>query len=178
MKKIMMNTLCVFSIASSISLTSPNVAAAEPSTGSNTSTMSPTLSNESKIAKSAAEKPAIDIITRPEIMGLWGMEIPNNKRCVEYYNFRSANDVVINSGKEWSYAQYDYQPTLDPTQALAGLVMQIKFDNNQADCSGYQQDQTGEVAQYFVRWKDASHIQFCASEKGDKCVANLRRVLP
>jgi hypothetical protein len=34
-------------------------------------------------------------ITRPEIMGLWGMEIPNNKKCVEYYNFRGMNEVVL-----------------------------------------------------------------------------------
>lgn len=45
--------------------------------------------------RTASNPNAIRIVTRPEIMGLWGMEIPNNKKCVEYYNFRSSNDVVM-----------------------------------------------------------------------------------
>ena len=72
---------------------------------------------------------------------------------MEYYNFRSSNDVVIKSGQEWSYGIYEYQPSDDPKEQLAALVMQIKFDNNKVDCSGQKQDQTGDVSQYFVQWK-------------------------
>lgn len=32
--------------------------------------------------RTASNPNAIRIVTRPEIMGLWGMEIPNNKKCV------------------------------------------------------------------------------------------------
>ena len=31
---------------------------------------------------------------------------------------------------------YEYQPSDDPKEQLAALVMQIKFDNNKVDCSG------------------------------------------
>ncbi|MCP5613370.1 hypothetical protein NL294_27060, partial [Klebsiella pneumoniae] len=78
----------------------------------------------------------IRISTRPEILGLWGMQIPNNKKCVEYYNFRGGNEVVVNSGKEWSAGLYDYQASPDNTQEkLPALIMQIKYENNEVDCS-------------------------------------------
>ena len=54
-----------------------------------------------EIADSAMSN-TIRIQTRPEIVGLWGMQIANNKKCVEYYNFKSNNDVIIKSGQEWS----------------------------------------------------------------------------
>lgn len=121
---------------------------------------------------------AITVTTRPEIMGLWGMEIASNKQCVEYYNFRGVNEVVIKSGQEWSYGVYDYQPSEDHNERLPALLLQIKYDNNEVDCSGLQQDQAGEVSQYFVKWTNERTIDFCANEKGEKCFATLRRVLP
>lgn len=121
---------------------------------------------------------AITVTTRPEIMGLWGMEIASNKQCVEYYNFRGVNEVVIKSGQEWSYGLYDYQPSEDHNERLPALLLQIKYDNNEVDCSGLQQDQAGEVSQYFVKWTNERTIDFCANEKGEKCFATLRRVLP
>ena len=122
---------------------------------------------------------SIKVITRPEILGLWGMEIPNNKKCVEYYNFRGSNEVIVNSGKEWSAGLYDYQPSPDNTmEKLPALVMQIKYENNEKDCSGNQVDQSGEISQYYVRWQNTNTLNFCASEKADQCFATLRRVLP
>ncbi|CAM4162352.1 MULTISPECIES: hypothetical protein [Acinetobacter] len=143
-------------------------------------TMAETVVNDKAAVtpQQIAKANAIRVTTRPEIMGLWGMEIPNNKKCVEYYNFRGASDVVIKSGQEWSYGLYDYQPSEDHKERLPALVLQIKYDNNEMDCSGQKQDQTGEVSQYFVKWANDSTIDFCASEKGDKCFATLRRVLP
>ena len=138
------------------------------------------------VQKPAADQPvptatnpnAIRIVTRPEIMGLWGMDIPNNKKCVEYYNFRNSNEVVIKSGQEWSYGIYEYQPSDDPKEQLSALVMQIKFDNNKIDCSGQQQDQTDSVSQYFVRWQNEHTINFCSTAKAEQCFATLRKVLP
>lgn len=121
----------------------------------------------------------IRIDTRPEILGLWGMEIPNNKKCTEYYNFRGSNEVVVNSGKEWSIGLYDYQPSPDNTlEKPPALIMQIKYENNETDCSGRKEDQSGEVTQYFVKWNNPNTINFCASEKGDQCFATLHRILP
>ena len=131
-----------------------------------------------KAATAQKSAKAITVTTRPEIMGLWGMEITNNKKCIEYYNFRGMSDVVIKSGQEWSYGLYDYQPSEDHKERLPALILQIKYDNNQMDCSGQQQDQTGEVSQYFVKWTNDNTIDFCANEKGEKCFATLRRVLP
>ncbi len=118
------------------------------------------------------------VITRPEIVGLWGMEIPNNRKCIEYYNFKSSSDVIIKSGAEWSSGIYDYQPAQDPSSEVPALVLQVKYDNNEKDCSGNQADQTGEISQYFVKWKNPSTINFCTNEKADQCFATLRRVLP
>jgi hypothetical protein len=120
----------------------------------------------------------IRIVTRPEIVGLWGMQIPSNNKCVEYYNFRSSNDVIIKSGEEWSSGIYDYQPSVDTTTKLPALVLQVKYDNNEKDCSGYQQDQSGEISQYFVKWKNPQVIDFCTNDKAEQCFATLYRILP
>ncbi len=121
----------------------------------------------------------IHISTRPEILGLWGMDIPSNQRCVEYYNFRGHNEVVVNSNKEWSVGLFEYQPSADITQTqLPTLVMQVNYENNEKDCSGNQIDQAGELSQYFVKWANPNQIDFCASEKGNECFATLKRVLP
>ncbi|OTG79739.1 hypothetical protein B9T33_11415 [Acinetobacter sp. ANC 5054] len=118
------------------------------------------------------------VTTRSELVGLWGMEIPTNRKCIEYYNFKGNNDVVIKSGSEWSSGIYDYQPTQDPNEQIPALILQVKYDNNQVDCSGNQQDQTGEISQYFVKWKSPSVINLCTNEKAEQCFATLRRVLP
>jgi hypothetical protein len=118
------------------------------------------------------------VTTRPEIVGLWGMEIPNNRKCREYYNFKSNNEVVIKSGAEWSTGVYDYQPSQDQGVQLPALILQVKYDNNEVDCSGNQSDQTGEISQYFVQWQNPSTISFCSNEKAEQCFATLRRVLP
>ncbi|TCM64478.1 hypothetical protein EC844_11737 [Acinetobacter calcoaceticus] len=136
----------------------------------------PTQSAVPAVAKSGS---SIRVGTRPEILGLWGMKIPDNKKCTEYYNFRGGNELVVNSAKEWSTGLYDYQPAPDNTQTkLPALIIQIKFDNNQADCSGQTEDQAGEMSQYYVRWLNANTINFCMTETGDKCVATLHRVRP
>ncbi|WP_374570986.1 hypothetical protein [Acinetobacter sp.] len=118
------------------------------------------------------------ITTRPEISGLWGMEIPNNRKCIEYYNFKNNNDVVIKSGSEWSSGIYDYQPARDLDEQIPALILQVKYDNNEPDCSGNQEDQTGEISQYFVKWKNPYTIDFCSNAKAEQCFATLRRVLP
>ncbi|WP_174560572.1 hypothetical protein [Acinetobacter bouvetii] len=120
----------------------------------------------------------IRVVTRPEIVGLWGMQIANNKKCIEYYNFKSNNNVIIKSGDEWSSGIYDFQPAQEERSLLSALVLQVKYDNNEKDCSGLQEDQTGEISQYFVRWKNASTINFCSNEKAEQCFATLYRVLP
>ncbi|ATO20592.1 hypothetical protein BS636_13385 [Acinetobacter sp. LoGeW2-3] len=118
------------------------------------------------------------VVTRPEIMGLWGMEIPNNRKCIEYYNFKSDNNVIIKSGDEWSSGIYDYQLPQDTTAQVPALILQVKYDNNQKDCSGNQEDQSGEVSQYFVKWQNPHTINFCATDKAEQCFATLRRILP
>ncbi|OTG76542.1 hypothetical protein B9T26_01665 [Acinetobacter sp. ANC 4169] len=120
----------------------------------------------------------IRIATRPEIVGLWGMQVANNNKCIEYYNFKSNNNVIIKSGQEWSSGIYDFQPAQEERSLLSALVLQVKYDNNEKDCSGLQEDQTGEISQYFVQWKNPSTINFCSNDKAEQCFATLRRVLP
>lgn len=135
--------------------------------------------NKSSKADTQQTDNSIRISTRPEILGLWGMEMPNNNKCVEYYNFRKNNEVVVNSAKEWSVGLFEYQPSPDNTlSVLPALLMQINYDNNEVDCSGNQVDQRGEMSQYFVQWKNSNQINFCASPEGKECFASLRRILP
>lgn len=129
-------------------------------------------------AQASAVANTFRIVTRPEIMGLWGMEIPTNRKCIEYYNFKSDNNVIIKSGDEWSSGIYDYQLPQDTTAQVPALILQVKYDNNQKDCSGNQEDQSGEVSQYFVKWQNPHTINFCATEKAEQCFATLRRILP
>ncbi|MEB3766562.1 hypothetical protein FXN70_02200 [Acinetobacter sp. MD2] len=119
---------------------------------------------------------SINIVVRPAIAGLWGMQIPN-KSCVEYYNFKSGNQVIVKSAGEWSTGVYDYQPS-NENKNLGALAMQIKYDNNQTDCSGNKEDQSGEATQYFVKWQNTDTIQFCTADKVSQCFVTLRRVLP
>lgn len=120
----------------------------------------------------------IKITTRSPIVGLWGMEIPNNKKCTEYYNFKANNEVYVRSGQEWSTGRYDYQLPNERSDALSGLILQINFDNNEVDCSGQKIDQSGEISQYFVKWNHNNQIEFCASAQQEHCFARLNRVLP
>lgn len=129
-------------------------------------------------AAAAVNENTIRIKTRSEIVGLWGMDIPENRKCVEYYNFKTANNVVIKSGDEWSTGVYEYQPPQDPSVELPALVLQVKYDNNLKDCSGQQEDQTGEISQYYVQWKNPHTINFCINDKAEECFATLHRVLP
>lgn len=142
------------------------------------SSMAMASPSDSASAVSVNEEPNINIITRHEIMGLWGMEIPKNPKCIEYYNFSTASDVIVNSDKEWSIGQYQYQAPNNRSEQLPALVMQIKYDNNQKDCSGVVIDQTGEVQQFFVKWVNNQQIQFCANNNGENCFATLNRFLP
>ncbi|MBF4520398.1 MULTISPECIES: hypothetical protein [Acinetobacter] len=144
----------------------------------NTSTIDATKLATVQTAQSVQNTNKFRVVTRPEIVGLWGMQIPNNRKCIEYYNFKSNNDVIIKSGQEWSAGVYDYQPSQDPANLLPALILQIKYDNNEVDCSGHQEDQTGDISQYFVKWKNAHTINFCSNEKAEQCFATLYRVLP
>ncbi|MGL3046044.1 hypothetical protein ACSJMR_13445, partial [Acinetobacter pecorum] len=91
--------------------------------------------SENTPVKTAEIPNTFTVKTRPEIVGLWGMEIPNNKKCIEYYNFKGNNNVVIKSGDEWTSGLYDYQPAQDPSQQIPALILQVKYDNNEKDCS-------------------------------------------
>ena len=119
----------------------------------------------------------IGIYTKPAIVGLWGMSTANNKKCIEYYNFKSNKDVLIKSGAEWSYGQYDYQPALD-TNLPAILILNIRYDNNQEDCSGVKEDQSGEITRFAVVWKTPAKIEFCDEEQLTDCFASLKRIQP
>ena len=63
MKKLLLFSLCLGGLVSTVFAEAPSE--------SNTTSAAPTVAN------------TIKIITRPEIVGLWGMEIPENKQCIE-----------------------------------------------------------------------------------------------
>lgn len=118
----------------------------------------------------------IVIVTRPAIYGLWAMALPNTT-CKEFYNFKENNAVVVNSAAEWSTGMYEYQPSVEDNK-IGALAIQMKFDNNQKDCSGEAIQQSGELSQYYVRWQDPNNIQFCSSADPKQCPVALKRLLP
>ncbi|WP_237412048.1 hypothetical protein [Acinetobacter nectaris] len=138
----------------------------------------PIAKNNASSVNNANTADDITIVTRPVIYGLWGMEVPNNKKCTEFYNFKTANQLVINSAAEWATGVYEYQPSPDNDIKSGALAIQMKFDNNQPDCSGHRTELNSDVSQYYIHWKDQNSIQFCASADGDHCFANLKRILP
>lgn len=119
---------------------------------------------------------SINIIQRPLISGLWGMSTPDSQ-CVEYYNFKENNKVVVNSNQEWATGLYEYQTSVDDNK-VAGLALQIQATNNEPDCSNKRSTAQNEVLQYYVHWQDANNIQFCGSTDSRSCVVGLRRILP
>lgn len=118
----------------------------------------------------------LKIIVRPAIYGLWGMKLPDTQ-CVEYYNFKNNGQVVIHSAEERSTGIYEYQPS-ETNKSLGALALQVKYDNNKKDCSGQVINQTGEVSQYFIHWKNLNTIEFCDSAKLNHCFVSLNRILP
>ena len=85
------------------------------------------------LATPSKQQDDINIVVRPAIYGLWGMKIPEHQ-CVEYYNFKNNGKTVIHSAKEWSTGVYEYQPS-NENKKIGALALQIKYDNNEKDCS-------------------------------------------
>lgn len=175
MKKNVVMTAMLLSLGVSSTLTLAQTADTEAAQAQNNEQMT---NDEAQELVAAANSSKINIRTRPEIMGLWGMEIPKNQSCVEYYNFSGENNVVIKSDSEWSIGQYQYQAPSNRSEYLPTLIFQIKYDNNEMDCSGVQQDQTGEIQQFFVKWVNPNQIQFCGNQRGENCFATLNKQLP
>ena len=134
--------------------------------------------NASEVNKSQPSMNTVKISLKPEIVGLWGMEIDKKNQCIEYYNFKSNNEFVVNSGLEWSTGFYEYEPMLDMDDQKNILSMHIAYDNNEVDCSGNKIDQTGEISQYNVKWTTPKSVELCSPEPNGECFATLRRILP
>ena len=134
---------------------------------------------EALVQPKTAVKSDIELVNRPLIAGLWGMRIPK-ATCIEYYNFKEDGQFLVKSASEWSLGKYIYQlPEMEAmATTLPQLTMGILYDSNDADCSGNQVNQTGEVQQEFVKWVSPSHIQFCAAADGKQCPLDLYKVLP
>ncbi|MFB2539110.1 hypothetical protein [Acinetobacter sp. c3-l95] len=120
---------------------------------------------------------------RPNIVGLWAMPIiapETGKQCVEYYNFLSDGQLLVKSADEWSIGRYAIElPSLDSEAKLANMVLEVRYDNNEADCSGKREDQTGERQMFFAKLDvEKNHLDFCADDMGQECFAGLSKVLP
>ena len=157
----------------------PNADVMQPKKDQQKPVSVPEQNESDTMAAEAMELPEnkIVIVSRPQVSGLWAMTIPGAK-CLEYYNFMENGDVVIKSDKEWTYGKYIYQVPTQPEPGLPVLVMQIKYDNLEADCSGNAVDQRGEQQQQYVKWTGASTMEFCGTQEGTQCFAGLRRILP
>ena len=175
MKKNVVMTAILLSLGVSSTLTLAQTADTQAAQAQNNEQMT---NDEAQELVAAANSSKINIQTRPEIMGLWGMEIPQNQSCVEYYNLSSQNSMVIKSADEWSIAQYQYEAPSNRSESLPMLIFKISYDNNEMDCSGVKQDQSNELSKFFVKWVNQNQIQFCGTQRGENCFATLNKQLP
>lgn len=175
MKKIVFTTVTMLSLSLWTTFAVAQTADTESAQAQNNEQIT---NDEAQELVAAANSSKINIQTRPEIMGLWGMEIPQNQSCVEYYNFSGENSMVIKSADEWSIAQYQYEAPSNRSESLPMLIFKISYDNNEMDCSGVKQDQSNELSKFFVKWVNQNQIQFCATQRGENCFATLNKQLP
>ena len=74
----------------------------------------------------------------------------------------------------------DYIDSRDVQERIDWLESDRASDEKYQDkeIEEFQEDQTGDISQYFVKWKNAHTINFCSNEKAEQCFATLYRVLP
>lgn len=113
---------------------------------------------------------------RPAVLGLWAINSFKNQ-CVEYYNFRTEKQLFVKSGKEWVYGLYQYEYPENTQESLPLMYLRIEYDNNEADCAGIKQDQTGDMSINSVKWINNNQFELC-HEDGKNCWATLERVSP
>lgn len=123
-------------------------------------------------------KRQLSILRRSNIIGLWQMHIKEKPQCIEYYNFLENGSLYVKSGKEWSIGSYQYLlPALGSDDTIGALTLNIEYDNNEIDCSGKKEDQSGEVQRFFAKI-EGTQLHFCADDTGKECFAQLQKLLP
>ena len=100
--------------------------------------------------------------------------VTKSNQCRELYNFGADNEMWSVSGKEWTYGRY---LVTHRDEGLPIIAIKTVYDNNEADCSGNQVDQTGEAVIAFLN-HEGNQMQWCANPDGTECYMNFRRVLP
>ena len=124
-------------------------------------------------------KNTVHITLHSELTGLWQDSAvqKNNKACSAYYNFKD-NILLIKEGNELAIGDYQYEPLMDAAKKSGVLMVQMKYNNKQPDCQGVNIDQTGDVFELLIKWKNANIIELCAVDEPKQCIASLKRVLP
>lgn len=97
-----------------------------------------------------------------------------NNQCRELYNFGADNEMSAVSGKEITYGRY---LITHREEGLPIIAMKTTYDNNQADCSGNQVDQTDDALIAFLK-HDGNSMQWCADSAGNECFMDFYKVLP
>ncbi len=120
----------------------------------------------------------VSVVSRPLIAGLWVYQTPE-MRCGEYYNFDETGNFLIQSGAEWSRGNYTLDLPDAGEEGLPMLTLNIRYENNEMDCSGQQVDQSNQAQRQYVQWQaDGRQIRFCGGADGSQCLMTLRRILP
>lgn len=103
-----------------------------------------------------------------------GVPAVQPSQCRELYNFGADNEMWAVSGKEWTYGRY---LVTHREEGLPIIAIKTVYDNNEADCSGNQIDQTGEALIAFLKY-EGNQMQWCADPEGKECYMSFNRVLP
>ncbi len=139
-----------------------------------------TLIQAAAVGAAAPATPAnpITVVARPLIAGLWVYQTPQ-MRCGEYYNFDEQGGVLIQSGAEWSQGSYSLDLPEAGDNEWPVLTFKILHENNEVDCSGQQENQSGQTQRQYVRVMDnGRRMQFCGQPNhSDSCIG-LNRILP
>lgn len=129
-------------------------------------------------AQPKQQEAQVTTYTLPSIAGQWQLALekkdPNQPNCQERYHFGREQVFRGQSGKEFTYGKYLFS---DTGNGLPALAIQTEYDNNEADCSGNQIDQRGDILLAYVK-KEGNTMYWCSDAEGKKCEMKLNRVLP
>lgn len=102
----------------------------------------------------------------------WGL-VQSGTMCIEQYQFFPSGEVLIQSNKERVSGTYTY---LEKRQGfeLPAVVINFKTDNQQPDCAGNSENQTGTSTTNFLKKISDKQIYFCNDPLAKDCPVYLR----
>lgn len=102
----------------------------------------------------------------------WGLVQPGTM-CVEHYRFLPSGEVFIESNKERVTGTYRFISKENGFE-LPAVMISFMTDNQQPDCAGSTDNQSGTSTINFLKKESDQKIYFCLDASGKNCPVYLR----